>query len=109
VLGAAFFAAPFILGAVAHIGGFGLLISLLGRVASAWWALSVVDRRNTAPEVAEARVLLDEAAKLENVDLAHAVAKYEEVIEKYPTSSACALAKTCVQTIKSHQGSGKSC
>jgi hypothetical protein len=107
VVGIAFFALPLLVSATNQFHGVGLLISLLGRAASAWWALTVVERRNSDPDAPDAGVLLDEAAKLENVDFAQAIAKYEELIAKYPDSSASAMAKSCLQTIRPHKSSSK--
>lgn len=69
--------------------------------------MTVVDRRNEIPEAPDARALLDEAVKLENVDFAQAIAKYEEIIAKYPDSSASAAAKSCLQTLRSHKSSAE--
>jgi hypothetical protein len=107
VVGVGFFVLPLIMGATQVINGFGLLISLLGRALSIWWAVKAVERQNLDAGASEANVeadaLLDEAVKLENVDMAQAIVKYEELIATYPSSSASDSARNCLKTIRSHQ------
>jgi hypothetical protein len=107
VIGIGFFALPLVMGAAHQVNGFGLLISLLGRALSVWWAVKTVARQNldsgASDASAEADALLDQAVKLEGVDMAQAVTKYEELIANYPGSSASRSARNCLNTIRSHQ------
>ena len=100
VLGISVFLFPIILLPL-HNNGLGLLFTLLVRVACVWWALNIIDHRNNESiSDPDAETLLNQATKLENVDFDQAIAKYEEVIEKYPSTSASKVAKTCVNTLK---------
>lgn len=107
VVGIIFFALPLITNAAHFVNGFGLLISLLGRALCVWWAVKTVARQNSGSGAAdandEAGALLDQAVKLEGVDMAQAITKYEELIAKYPGSSASTSARNCLNTIRSHQ------
>ena len=107
VMGIGFFALPLVMGATHNINGFGLLVSLLGRALSIWWAVKTLARQSldSGASDAEADALLDQAVKLGGVDMVQAVAKYEHLIAKYPDSSASASARNCLNTIKSHQNS----
>ena len=106
VVGLSFFLVPLVMAASHQMNGLNLLISLLGRAISAWWAISVVDRRNADPEEEDAHALLDEAVKLENIDFGQAIAKYEEVIARFPNTTAAAAAKDCVQSLRKASATG---
>jgi hypothetical protein len=100
VVGLGFFLLPLIAIAV-HGTGIGLLISLLARVAAAWWAIKAVDRRNNFDsDGSEANDLLDEATKLESVDLALAIAKYEELVSLHPGTRPAIIAANCLKTLR---------
>ena len=79
----------------------GALVRVLVRIACAFYAANAVDRRNeTKSESAEAEEILLEAARLENKDMTQAIAKYEELVEKFPESRAAQEAKRNLQTIR---------
>ncbi len=103
VFGIGLFILPFLIGGIHHVGGLGWLVSAVARLACAWWAMNAVDSRNARPDAPDVGGLLDEAARLENVDFAQAIAKYEELIEKYPESTASGVARNCLRTLRSHQ------
>lgn len=106
VAGLSFFIVPMVMAASHQMNGLNLLINLLGRAISAWWAISVVDRRNADPEEEDARALLAEAVKLENVDFGQAIAKYEEVIARFPNTAAAVAAKDCVRSLRKTSATG---
>lgn len=100
VMGVGLFALPLLLPMI-HGTDFGLLISLLVRVACAAWAIKVVNRRNNeVKDTSGAEDLLDEATRLESIDLVAAQAKYQEVVEKYPDSKSAKLARSCLETLR---------
>jgi len=102
VIGIAIFTLPFLLTAL-HGTGFGLLITLVVRALCASWAIQTLNRRNSEEmDEPEAAILLDEGVKLENVDFDQAIAKYEELIEKFPNSAESKTARTCVETLKAN-------
>lgn len=126
VAGVGYFAPPLFLIKASfyyHPNGIGGLVSLLARALCVWWALKVVTRQNSASSVSdqnsesgvsdtaagaadallEADALLKQAVKLEDVDMAQAISKYEELIAKYPGCRASTSARICLATIKSHQ------
>ena len=102
-VGIGFFALPLLLAAVHEIHGFGLLFGLVGRVVCVWWALKVLERRDADPDALDADTLLNEAAKLENIDVTQAIASYEVIIKMFPDTSASAEARRNSQTLRSHK------
>jgi len=85
----------------AHMSGIGWLIALVARVACVSFVLGYMNRPAGAQDVAgQAEILLDEAVKLENIDFGQAIAKYEEVITKFPNSRASKAANSCLKTIR---------
>jgi hypothetical protein len=88
--------APFIL---THTGGLWLTIG--GRLVAAAWAYSLVVEHDDAPNPQrDAGRLLDEAARLENVDFRNAIATYEEVMRQYPDTRASKQAASAIKTLK---------
>jgi hypothetical protein len=99
LLGLGIFVAP-ILYYVLIATKIGLLFNLLARVVCVMWAVNAVERRNANPDdPPDTLTLLNEAAQLENTDIAQAIAKYEEVISMYPESRASAEAARNIQTL----------
>ena len=87
---------PFIL---THKGGLWLTIG--GRIVAAAWAYSLVVEQDDAPNPQrDAGRLLDEAARLENIDFSKAIAAYEEVIRQYPDTRASEQAASAIATLK---------
>jgi len=87
---------PFIL---THKGGLWLAIG--SRLLSAAWAYSLVVEQDEAPNPArDAGRLLEEAARLENVDFHKAISAYEEIILQYPNSNASKQAASAIETLK---------
>jgi hypothetical protein len=79
----------------------GLLVSLLVRLVCAVYAANAVDNRNgTNGEQEEALGLLNEAARLENKDMVKAIAKYQEVVAKFPDSRASTEAQRNIETLQ---------
>ena len=104
IAGLSFLLIPVLTAAAHFMNGFGLLFSLVGRLAAAWWASVAIDRQNADPDVPDAQDLLVEAAKLENQDFALAIAKYEEIIARFPKTTAATSARNCLQTLRGSQG-----
>lgn len=87
---------PFIL---THKGGLWLTIG--GRIIAAVWAYCLVVEHDKSPNVdRDAGRLLDEAARLENVDFAKAIAAYDEVVRLYPDTRASKQAADSIETLK---------
>ena len=103
VVGMGIFFFP-VLTASAHMRGINLLITILARVACVTYALHALAQRNEGHEDEnKAGALLDEAVKLESVDIEQAISKYEEVVRCYPKSFASKAATTCINTLKSNK------
>lgn len=80
-------------------GGYRFLRGLLARNKSG----QIVSQVGTAYRTDDAQSLLVIAARLESVDRARAVAKYKEVIEKFPGTSESAEAERNIQTLTSYK------
>ncbi len=90
------FAAPFI---ITHTGGLWLTIG--SRIICAALAYRAVVELDVTPNPnRDSARLLDEAARLENVDRSKAVAAYEEIVRMYPNTSASKEAKRNIQSLK---------
>lgn len=100
IVGAGLFVLPFLMPLI-HQTNFGLLVSLLVRAGCAAWAIKAVDQRNgRLADAPDAENLLDEATRLESIDLAQALAKYKEVVDKFPDSRSAKVAKSCIETMQ---------
>jgi hypothetical protein len=87
--------APFVL---TRPGGMGLTIG--SRILSAAWAYCLLIEQDEAPNFSrDSSRLLNEAARLESVDRAKAVAVYEEIVRLYPDTVASKEAARSIQTL----------
>ena len=79
----------------------GLWLTIGARIFCAAWAYHAVIEQDEAPNTRrDSARLLDEAARLESVDLFQAVAVYEEIIRLYPHTSASSEAERNIQILK---------
>lgn len=69
-------------------------------VAAAWACILIVERDDESNPQRAAGRLLDEAARLENVDFRKAIAAYEEVKRHYPDTRASKQAASAIETLK---------
>ena len=83
----------------------GIWINIFVRIGCAAYVAQAVDERNgTANIRAEANECLDEAARLENINMGEAITKYEEIIHRYPGSSASMEAQRNIETLRKSLG-----
>lgn len=87
--------APFML---TRTGGLWIMIGI--RIIAAVWAyFTVVEHDETPNSGRDAKRLLNEAARLENVDRAKAIAAYEEIARLYPNTAASKEAKGNIESL----------
>jgi hypothetical protein len=79
-----------------------LWMAIAGRIACAIRAFYAIEAGNRAPS-AEAQELLQEAARLENVDRAQALAKYAEIVSLFPDTTASREATRNIRILSQHQ------
>ena len=82
----------------------GIWVNIFARIGCAAYAAQAVDERNGTKSIqAEANEYLNEAAELENNDMDAAIAKYEEVIRRFPDTSAGKEAERNIETIQKNR------
>ena len=100
--GAAFLAIaigfPFV---VTHKGG--LWLTLASRILCAVWAYCILQQKDESPNIRRDSLrLLNEAARLENVDRREAIAAYEQIIRDYPGTDAGKEAAKSIEVLSRH-------
>jgi hypothetical protein len=102
IVGVFFLTLPFIAAVQAVHGG--VWIAIFGRIGCAVYAFNALSERDVSPDdLPDANTMLNEAARLENSDIGLAIAKYEEVIEMFPDTSASAEAERNIETLERTQ------